>query len=106
MIRPETAADHDAIRHVNRMAFGRDDEADLVDGLRNGGYLWLSLVAENNAMIVGHILFSDLPIVAEAGTTFALALAPMAVLPDFQNQGIGSSLVCRGLEICKEHGHR
>jgi putative acetyltransferase len=55
---------------------------------------------------VGHILFSHLPIVTDAGTVPALALAPLAVLPEVQNQGIGSALLRRGLEVCKEQGHR
>src|SRR6516162_4041355 len=106
LIRPETSADHRAIWHVNRLAFGRDAEARLVDALRDGGYVRASLVAEKDQQVVGHILFSDLPIVSEAGTVPALALAPMAVLPEVQNQGIGSALVRRGLEVCKEQGHR
>jgi putative acetyltransferase len=106
LIRPETSADHEAIRHVNRLAFGQDAEARLVDALRNGGYVRASLVAEKDAQVVGHVLFSDLPIVTEAGTIPALALAPMAVLPEVQNQGIGSAQVRCGLEVCKAQGHR
>src|SRR5262249_17819848 len=64
------------------------------------------LVAEKDEQVVGHILFSDLTIITKAGTVPALALAPMAVLPECQNRGIGSALVRRGLEVCKEQGHR
>jgi putative acetyltransferase len=106
LIRPETTADQEAIRHVNRLAFGQDAEARLVDALREGGYVRLSLVAEWDGQVVGHILFRDLPIITKAGTVPALALAPMAVLPEFQRQGIGSALVQRGLEVCREQGHR
>src|SRR5262249_26345636 len=106
LIRPETVADLDAIRHVNRLAFGQDTEARLVDALRDGDYLQVSLVAENAGQVVGHILFSKLPIITEAGTIWALALAPMAVLPEFQNQGIGSALVRSDLEACRDQGHR
>lgn len=106
MIRPEVSADNEAIRHVNRLAFGRDDEARLVDALRDVGFLQVSLVAMQAEQIVGHILFSDLPIITWAGTVLALALAPMAVLPGFQRQGIGSTLVRRGLEECRRQGHR
>ena len=95
----------EAIRAVNRLAFGGDDEARLVDALRDGGYARLSLVAEIDRQIVGHILFSDLLIVTPAETVPALALAPMAVLPDHQRQGIGSELVRRGLAVCRELGH-
>jgi putative acetyltransferase len=105
-VRPETSADHEAIRHVNRLAFGQDDEARLVDALRNGGYARLSLLAEQGGQVVGHILFSDLPILTEAGTVPALALAPMAVLPEFQKQGIGSALVRKGLDECRLRGHQ
>ena len=105
-IRPETSADHEAIRYVNRLAFGQDDEARLVDALRDGGYLRVSLVAERAGQVVGHILLSDLPILTEAGTVPALALAPMAVLPGFQKLGIGSALVRRGLDECRRQGHR
>jgi putative acetyltransferase len=106
IIRPETAADFDAIRGVNRLAFGQDSEARLVDALRDGGYVRASLVAERDGQVVGHILFSDLPIITDTGTIPALALAPMAVLPEFQNQGIGSALVRTGLAHCQEQGHR
>ena len=106
VIRPETATDHEAIRHVNRLAFGQDGEARLVDALRDGGYVRVSLVAERAGQVVGHILFSDLPITTGAGTVAALALAPMAVLPELQRQGIGSALLRRGLEACRQQGHR
>src|SRR4026209_1026295 len=100
-IRPEHSAHHEAIRCVNRLAFGQDEETRLVDALREGGYFRLSLVAERAGQGVGHILFSDLPILTQAATMPALALALVAVLPEFQNQGIGSALVRRGLEACQ-----
>jgi len=106
VIRPEMAADHDAVRHVNRLAFGQDAEARLVEALRDSGYVRASLVAVKDGQVVGHILFSDLPIITEAETVPALALAPLAVLPEVQNQGIGTALVRRGLEVCKAQGHR
>jgi putative acetyltransferase len=105
-IRPETRCDRDAIFRVNSLAFGQDTEARLVDALRDGGYVRLSLVAEVDGQIVGHILFGDLPIVTLDGSVPALALAPMAVLPDFQRMGIGSELVRRGLDLCRGQGHR
>jgi putative acetyltransferase len=106
IIRPESTADQEAIRHVNRLAFGQDEEARLVNALREGGFVRVSLVAEKAGHVVGHILFSDLPIITGAGTVPALALAPMAVLPELQRQGIGSALVQRGLEACRQQGHR
>ena len=88
------------------LAFGQDAEARLVDALRDGGYVRVSLVAETAGQVIGHILFSDLPIITEAGTVPALALAPMAVLPEVQNQGIGSALVRSGLDECRQQGHK
>ena len=105
-IRREVNIDTKSIRRVNRLAFGRDDEARLVDALRDGGYARLSLVAEVGGDVVGHILFSDLPIVTGSGTVSSLALAPMAVVPELQRQGIGSRLVERGLSDCRAEGHR
>lgn len=105
-IRHEATTDHEAIRHVNRVAFGQDDEAEIVDALRAGGYARVSLVAEVNGAVVGHILFSDLPILTDSGTVLAMSLAPMAVLPEFQKRGIGSALVRKGLEACRNQGHR
>lgn len=105
-VRAETPEDLEAIREVNRQAFGREDEARLVDALRDGGFVRLSLVAEEGGRVVGHILFSDLPIVTQAGTLHALALTPMAVQPDRQRQGIGSHLVREGLRACADEGHR
>ena len=106
LIRPETSADHDAIRHVNRLGFGQGDEARLVDALRDGGHVRVSLVAEAEGQVVGHVLFSDLPILTDGGTVASLSLAPMAVLPECQKRGIGSALVREGLEVCQGEGHR
>jgi putative acetyltransferase len=106
VIRPETPGDHTAVQGVNRLAFGRDAEARLVDALRDGGYVRVSLVAEVDSHIVGHILFSTLPIITSLGTIESLALAPMAVIPARQRQGVGSLLVCEGLRDCRESGHR
>jgi putative acetyltransferase len=105
-VRHETAADVDDVRDVVRLAFGRDDEAFLVDALRADGAVRCSLVAEADGRIVGHLLFTDLDIVGPASTISALALAPVAVLPEYQRQGIGSRLIERGLEICRGDGHR
>jgi putative acetyltransferase len=106
VIRTEKPVDREAIQRVNRLAFGRDDEARLVDALRDEGYVRLSLVAELGGVVVGHILFSDLPIVGETATVSAVALAPVAVAPTYQRQQIGSELIRRGLANCRDAGQR
>lgn len=105
-IRPEQAADREAIWNVNHAAFETDAEADLVDSLRDGGFVEVSLVAKVDGQIVGHILFSRLPIVTETRTVDAVSLAPMAVLPSYQRRGIGSRLFEAGLQACRDSGHR
>lgn len=102
IIRPERPEDASEIRHVNELAFGQPAEADLVDKLRKACAEALSLVAEDGGAIVGHILFS--PVVVEGRLDFGMGLAPMAVLPDRQRQGIGSQLVRRGLDNLRERG--
>lgn len=105
-IRREAKHDRAAIWNVNRAAFEGEAEADLVDALRDGGFSEVSLVAEVDGEIIGHILFSRVVIVTKAGTVDALSLAPMAVLPSHQRRGVGSRLVEAGLEVCREADHR
>ena len=105
-IRPETTKDQESIRRVNRQAFGGDDEANLVNALRDGGFVEISLVAAMDGKIVGHILFSRVNIITNVGTADALSLAPMAVLPSHQRQGVGSKLVEAGLDACRDRGHK
>jgi putative acetyltransferase len=96
-IRPEVPADYASIRRVNSLAFGQSEEADLVEGLRSNCPDLVSLVAESEAQIVGHILFSPAFIEVDSGRLDGMALGPMAVLPEFQRQGTGSKLVRAGL---------
>jgi putative acetyltransferase len=105
IIRPETPKDVDSIRYVNEQAFGQENEAKLIEKLRNHGVLTISLVAVQDGEIVGHIAFS--PVVIESGLSSfeAIALAPMAVLPAYQREGIGSQMVRAGLEKCRRLGH-
>ncbi len=105
-VRPESPADHAAIAEVNRLAFGQEEEAALVTALRDADYVTFSLVAEMNQRLVGHILFGPLAIVTPQGDIPALSLAPMAVLPGHQRQGVGSQLVAEGLNRCRDAGHR
>jgi putative acetyltransferase len=103
-IREETAGDLNSIAAVETLAFGRADEADLVDRLRAAGAVTTSLVAEEAGVIAGHVLFSELPIETASGTIRAVALAPVAVVPALQDKGIGSALIREGLEKCRKLG--
>lgn len=105
-IRPEEPSDRGAVYRVNRLAFGGEDEAALVDNLRAGGFAKVSLVAELDGEIVGHVLFSTLPILAERRIVQSVALAPVAVAPEHQRKGIGSALVRAGLAACRDRGER
>ena len=104
MIRPEHAADLASIRDIHRAAFGREDEAVLVDRLRADGMVIASLVAEDAVRLAGHILFTRLDVTGGQGSIPAAALAPVAVLPEVQNQGIGSALVRAGIQVCRDAG--
>jgi len=104
-IRQETPEDIAAIRYVNEQAFGQNEEAELVEKLRNRAALSLSLIAVQKNEIVGHIAFSPVVIESEYSSFEAIALAPMAVLPAYQQQGIGRQLVRAGLEECRNLGH-
>ena len=103
--RAEQPGDLEAIRTISRRAFGQDDEARLVDALRSQGYVRLSLVADVAGQPVGHVLFSALPIETERGRVDSPGAAPVAVLPEFQNQGVGSQLIRHGLDECRRQGH-
>ena len=106
--RPEEQIDYDAIYEVNLLAFGGESEARLVEELRGSTDFVkkLSLVAVRYTKVVGHLLFSPIAIKARTVAFSALALAPMAVHPEFQRQGIGSELLREGLDCCRILGHR
>jgi putative acetyltransferase len=97
VIRVETPRDVGQVRMINIAAFEQPDEADLVDALRASCPALLSLVAELDGRVVGHILFS--PVTVPAGTRLlqGMGLAPMAVLPEHQRDGIGARLVEEGI---------
>ena len=106
LIRNEEKDDYNDIRKINDLAFGQENEGKLVDSLRKKSEYnhLLSLVAEIKGKIVGHILFFPIKIQNENKDYTVLSLAPMAVHPDFQNKGIGSKLVKKGLENAKGVG--
>jgi putative acetyltransferase len=90
---PTSALEHLVIRAVNAAAFGGSEEAHLVDELR-GDQALISLVAECELGIVGHILFSRMWIKSPSRLVPAVALAPVAVLPEHQGKGIGNASLC------------
>jgi putative acetyltransferase len=106
IIRPEKPEDIPAVRIVNELAFGGAAEADIVDALRRNGKATISLVAEDDGRVVGHILFSPVTIETSERELVGVGLAPMSVIPERQNQRIGSLLVEEGLRRCREDGHR
>lgn len=100
-IRPENPEDASAVRHLNELAFGQPAEAELVDRLRAACGDALSLVAVAD-VVVGHILFTPVVVERASRRVVGMGLAPMAVLPDRQRQGVGSLLVRRGVDILRE----
>jgi len=103
-IRKERQEDISAIRFINEMAFGRTEEAALVDQLRTRNKLLLSLVAEDGGELVGHIAFTRLTLGMQRLPCLGAGLGPMAVLPTRQRQGVGSLLVRNGLDHCRGLG--
>jgi putative acetyltransferase len=102
-IRAEQEKDRAAVHAVNISAFETPLEANLVDALREQAEPVVSLVAEDNGAIVGHIMFSPVSVPGRPALRI-MGLAPMAVAPEHQRQGIGSALVYAGLELCKQLG--
>ena len=100
-IREERPDDIDAIRDVNKRAFGQDQEGNIVDALRSNGAALLSLVATLNGRVVGHIMYSPIAV----GDVTGAALAPMAVLPEHQRDGIGSKLIEAGTQKLNDAGY-
>jgi putative acetyltransferase len=100
-IREERPDDVTAVRDLNRRAFGQEQESNIVDALRTNGAALLSLVATLNDQIVGHIMYSPVII---GGNIRGTALGPMAVLPEYQRQGIGSKLIEAGNQKLKDAG--
>jgi putative acetyltransferase len=104
-VRDESPADVGAIRDVVLRAFEQPAEADLVDALRRAGKATISLVAERDGRVVGHVLFSPVTLAEAPPAPFASGLAPLTVLPAAQRQGVGGALVRAGLARCRAAGH-
>jgi putative acetyltransferase len=99
-IRRERPSDYDAVFKIHEAAFESLTEPKLVEALRRATADLVSLVAEDEGEIIGHILFSPVTLTSAAGPR-VVALAPMAVIPDRQRQGVGSALVRAGLDECR-----
>jgi putative acetyltransferase len=109
MIRSEEAKDVEAIAEVTKAAFenhpySRQTESFIIDALRAAGALTVSLVAEVEDAVVGHVAFS--PVTISDGSDNWYGLGPVAVLPAFQNRGIGTALINEGLSALKSLGAR
>jgi putative acetyltransferase len=107
IIRNETSSDIEAISKVTLAAFrtlavSNHTEQFIINALRNAGALTISLVAEIDGKIVGHIAFS--PVTISDGTTGWYGLGPVSVLPEYQKKGIGKSLIREGLSLLKKSG--
>ncbi|MBC8345966.1 MAG: N-acetyltransferase [Candidatus Marinimicrobia bacterium] len=100
-IRPEKREDCIEISKLNDLAFGGTDEGKIIHGLRQNANPIISIIAEENSEILGHIIFS--PVILSTNPSLPImGLGPMAVKPENQHSGIGTKLVYRGLKACRE----
>lgn len=97
LIRCEEPRDTAAIRQVEEAAFERPEEADLVDRLRQSCPEQISWVAEVDGQVVGHTLFTPMYIEGPGGRLEGMGLGPVAVLPEYQRQGVGGQMIRAGL---------
>ena len=103
IIRPETKNNWPAVYELNVSAFKTEAEAKLVDSLRKYASPYISLVAEIDNEVVGHIMFTPVEL-TDCSSMFVMGLAPMAVKEKFRGQGVGSKLVTSGIEACENLG--
>src|SRR5262245_27690926 len=101
-IREERPDDVAAVREVNRRAFGQEQESNIVDALRTNEGALLCLVATVDGRVLGHIIYSPLTV---AENVNGVALGPMAVVPAYQRQGIGTKLIETGNRKIKDAGY-
>ena len=99
LVRPEQPSDFEAIRRTVQLAFGRLDEAEVVERVRESDHYVpeLSLVAERDSEVVGHLMLSYVELRGRDGSLAVLNLGPLAVRPDVQQEGTGAALVQEGL---------
>ena len=109
VIRPARAEDEGAIDSVIRAAFagtefGHQGEAELVRMIESDGDVMVSLVAERGGEVVGHVLFSRMDVETDRAPLSGAGLAPVAVMPASQGQGVGDALIRAGLDALREQG--
>ena len=107
IIRNETESDIQAIAEITKTAFatcpyGNHTEQFIIGALRAAGALAVSLVAEIDGNVVGHVAFS--PVTISDGNPHWYGLGPVSVLPQHQRQGIGSALIREGLSLLRARG--
>ena len=107
-LRHESPADYPSITRVNDLAFGRKAEGKLINQLRSKDSFVneLSIVAEYEGQLVGHLLFTPVDIKNEFKSHQTLTLAPMAVIPEYQKKSLGSLMIIFGLQEARELGYR
>ncbi len=105
IIRQEQPSDFESIFKVETAAFGKEDEANIVEKIRKDNAIVSSLVAIIDEAIVGHALYSKGVLKSKTGEETAVALGPIAVHPDHQKAGIGASLIKAGNQACLEAGY-
>ena len=99
LIRLENPSDPPAIRELLEEVFPGQGEADLVDALRSDGDVVLSLVAERDGYVIGHVMLSRLLVESEGQSVPAVVLGPLAVYPEYQHRGV-STLLLREAHAC------
>src|SRR5690606_19659416 len=103
LIRSEEEKDWAAVHALNASVFATPAEASLVDALREQAQPVVSIIAQDNETIIGHIMFSPVSLSGHTDLKI-MGLAPMAVASEYRHKGIGSALVRTGLEQCKQLG--
>ncbi len=102
IVRRERPEDISSVRIINKQVFGKPVEVDIVDKLRQTCLKVLSLVAEHEGRIVGHIIFSPAQVKRGKRVIKGMGLVPMTVLLERQREGIGSQLITYGLKILQD----
>jgi len=105
ILRPEKEEDHGVVKALNKHAFQGEVESSIVEKVRSSCDEVVSLVAVEDSKVVGHIFFSPVVTMSGESEVRGMALAPIAVSPEYQRRGIGSALVKEGLRVLNEGGY-